>query len=118
MNPIVGLSLGRILVGLASLLRPDLTRSVLGQDPAAGPQLDFGYRLFGSREIALGAATLLARGSGRRSMLLLGVGVDAADAAASVVAHREKALDPIRAVGFTAIATIAVVQGLAGLRGK
>ena len=38
-------------------------------------------RLFGSREIALGAATLLASGATRRNLVLAGIAVDAADAA-------------------------------------
>lgn len=117
MNPVVGLSLGRILVGLLSFLRPGLARTALGLE-ATEPQLAFNFRLFGSREVALGAATMLATGNSRRTLLLLGAGVDTADAAATVLAHREKSLDTARSVVFTAIALGAVVQGLSGLRTK
>jgi hypothetical protein len=115
MNPVVGLSIGRILVGIASFARPDLAHRALGLR-APEEQVAFGFRLFGSREVALGAATLLAAGGPRRSLLVLGVGVDAADAAASVMAHREKSLDTVRAAAFTGVAVVAVLQGLAGLR--
>ena len=45
------------------------------------PQVPYVTRLFGSREIALGAATLLARGKAQRGLVLAGILVDAADAA-------------------------------------
>jgi hypothetical protein len=117
MNPVVGLSLGRIIVGLVSFLRPGLARTALGLE-ATESQLAFNFRLFGSREVALGAATMLATGNSRRSLLLLGAGVDAADAAATVMAHRDKSLDIVRTAAFSAVALGAVVQGLSGLRNK
>ena len=60
MNPIIGLSFGRILVGLLFFLRPDLAGRLMGQNVAENPELALGARLFGSRDVALGAATLLA----------------------------------------------------------
>ena len=50
-------------------------------------------RLFGSREIVLGAATLLARGKTRRNLILAGVGVDAADTVAAVLAGESGSVD-------------------------
>ncbi len=42
-------------------------------------------RMFGSREIALGAITLASSGDTRRRLVQLGVAVDGADAATGVV---------------------------------
>ena len=72
MNPIIGLSLGRIVVGLLFFLRPDLAARMLGQDLDENPELALGARLFGSRDVALGAATLLAKGTARRNLVVAG----------------------------------------------
>ena len=56
MNPVIGLSLGRIVVGAVSLAtesRPGCSSSTRRQ-----PQVPYVARLFGSREIALGSTTL------------------------------------------------------------
>jgi hypothetical protein len=81
MNPVTGLSLGRVAVGAVALANPDLAAKTFQLDPVSNPQLPYVLRLFGVREIALGVITLLARGRGRRGVIGLGVAVDAADAA-------------------------------------
>ncbi len=77
MNPVTGLSLGRIVVGAVSLRQAGLAAGMFGLDVANNPQGPYLARLFGSREIALGTATLLARGTTRRNLVLAGIGVDA-----------------------------------------
>jgi hypothetical protein len=89
-NPVTGLSLGRIAVGAISLARPDVATKMFGLDVVGNPQGPYLARLFGSREIALGAATLLARGTTRRNLVLAGIGVDLADAATGVMGVRDK----------------------------
>ena len=79
MNSVTGLSLGRIGIGIASLVKPDLVQSTMGTT-TTNPLLT---QWFGSREVALGAATLLASGGARSSLVLIGMAVDAAGAVLS-----------------------------------
>ncbi len=115
MNPVTGLSIGRIAVGVASIAAPKLVSSrVTGS--GAGPGLLTQW--FGNREIALGLATLTASGKARRNLVLVGIAVDAADAATAYLAIENE--DVPRAVGLpgAAVAAGAVVAGLLGLRVK
>ncbi|WP_341231132.1 hypothetical protein [Nocardioides salarius] len=116
MNPVTGLSLGRIAIGAAALARPDLVTRMFGVDVAANPQAGFVARLFGSREVALGVATLAASGRGRTGLVLLGVGVDLADAVAGHLAPREQGLEVLDARVMSGVASGAVLSGLLGLR--
>jgi hypothetical protein len=116
MNPVTGLSLGRIAIGTAALARPDLVTRMFGVDVAANPQAGFVARLFGSREVALGVATLAASGRGRTVLVLLGAGVDLADAVAGHLAPREQGLEVLDARVMTGVASGAVLSGLLGLR--
>ena len=88
MNPVIGLSLGRIVVGAVSLAKPGLAARMFRLDLEDNPQVPYLARLFGSREIALGR-TLLARGTTRRDLVLAGIAVDAADAATGVLAMQD-----------------------------
>src|SRR5437763_452029 len=90
MNPVTGLSLGRIAIGAAALAKPDL----VGQRLTPGTQASTPLltQWFGSREVALGAATLLTRGGARRTLVLIGMAVDAADAATAYQAVQLKQL--------------------------
>jgi hypothetical protein len=114
MNPVTSLSLGRIGVGVAALVKPDLVGSTLGA-PTSHPLLT---QWFGSREIALGAATLLTSGSARRTLVLLGAAVDGADAATAYAALEADQLPRNIGYALTAIAAGAAVSGLLGLRVK
>ena len=115
MNPVTLLSLGRIAVGVASIAKPDLVaKQMLGQaeDPPVLTQW------FGNREIALGLVTLLARGGHRRTLVLAGMAVDAADAGTTYSAMQGGSLPKKLAVPSIAVAAGAVVSGLFGLRAK
>jgi uncharacterized protein DUF4267 len=117
-NPVIGLSLGRIAVGLVSFLQPALAAKMFGIDIENNPQGPYLARLFGSREIAIGSATLLARGKTRRNLVLAGIGVDAADAATGVLGIQDKSV-PVRTGAMLIVpAILAVLSGLAGLRQK
>lgn len=118
MNPVTGLSLGRIAIGAASLYDPTMTARRMMLDPAGSPQLPYLTRLFGTREIAIGTATLLASGASRRNLVLLGVLVDAADAAAGYLATKDGSVPAKAGQGMTAVASGAVVAGLVGLRSR
>lgn len=114
MNPVTSLSLGRISVGVAALVKPDLVASTMGTTSST-PLLT---QWFGSREIALGAATLLTSGSARRTLVLIGMAVDAADAATSYAAVEDETLPRPLGLALAGVAAGAVVSGLLGLRVK
>ena len=116
MNPALGLAAARVLIGGVAVASPDLGTRLFRLDPAANPQLPYMTRLFGSREIALGAATLLARGTTRRNLVLAGIAVDAADAAAAYLAGESRSVDRTTMVALAAPAAAAVLAGFAGLR--
>jgi hypothetical protein len=115
MNPALGLAAARVVIGACALATPDLGTKLFRLDAPGNPQLPYMTRLFGSREIALGAATLLASGATRRNLVLAGIGVDAADAAAAWLAGEARAVDRTTAALLTAPAVAAVVAGVAGI---
>lgn len=116
MNPVTGLSLGRVAIGAFSLARPGTAATAFGLDPVANPQAPYLMRLFGSRELALGTVTLLARGRGRAGVVLLGVAVDAADVATGYLGPQEGQVPARTGAMLVGPAALAIVMGLAGLR--
>ncbi|QIG43143.1 hypothetical protein G5V58_10560 [Nocardioides anomalus] len=116
MDPLFGLSLGRIAVGAVSLAKPDTAAGLLGLDARANPQAGYVARLFGSREIALGALTLIARGRARRHLVLAGIAVDVADAAAGALGIRDRSISTRAGATMIGPALGAVVTGVRGLR--
>jgi uncharacterized RDD family membrane protein YckC len=86
MNPALGLAAARIVIGGCAFATPDLGTKLFRLDGPGNPQLPYMTRLFGSREIVLGAATLLASGKTRRNLVVAGIAVDLADAAAAWLA--------------------------------
>ncbi len=86
MDPITGLAFARLGLGTVSLVSPRLAAKTFMLDPVANPQLAPMTRLFGSREAALGAMTLLTSGRARQQVVQLGVAVDGADAFAGLAA--------------------------------
>ncbi|MDO9498431.1 MAG: hypothetical protein Q7J48_22175 [Nocardioides sp.] len=113
MNPVTSLALGRIAVGVASLAKPELVASTMGQAPS--PLLT---QWFGSREIALGTLTLLASGSARRHLVLVGMAVDGADAATAYAGIQAGQIPKQIGYGLVGVAGGAVISGLLGLRVK
>jgi hypothetical protein len=116
MNPALGLAAGRVAIGSIVFASPQLGGKLFRLDASANPQLPYMARLFGSREIVLGAATLLARGRTRRNLVLAGIAVDTADAAAAVLSGEEGVFDRPTQVMLTVPAVAAVLAGIAGLR--
>jgi hypothetical protein len=114
MNPALGLAAARVVIGGCALAAPDLGTRLFRLDGPGNPQLPYMTRLFGSREIVLGAATLLASGTTRRNLVLAGIGVDIADAAAAWLAGEARAVDRTTAALLTAPAVAAVVAGVVG----
>jgi hypothetical protein len=117
MNPVTGLALGRIAIGATALASPDLAGKLFRLDIGRNPQLPYMSRMFGSREIALGAITLLAKGGARRKLVALGIAVDGADAFAGYDAMRTGSVSQSVGIGLTLPAVGAVVAGAVGLAG-
>jgi uncharacterized protein DUF4267 len=115
MNPVIGLSLGRIAVGAAAVANPELASRTFRLDPVTNPQVPYMTRLFGSREIALGVATLVTRGKAQRSLIGIGVLVDAADAATGYLAMQDGTVSKKTAMTLIGPAVGATVSGLVGL---
>lgn len=114
MNSVTSLSFGRIGLGIASLVKPELVQASMGTTSSSTLLTQW----FGSREIALGTATLLARGGSRRTLVLIGMAVDSADAATAYQAVQTEQLPRKLGLGFAGVAAVAVVSGLLGLRVK
>lgn len=118
MNPVTGLALGRVAIGILSILSPSLSAKLFRLDQEANPQLPYLSRMFGSREIALGALTLGATGAARRNLILVGIAVDGADAVAGHLAGREGYVSKTTGTFLTLPAIGAVVAGVIGLGGR
>jgi hypothetical protein len=115
MNPVNGLALGRIAIGATALASPTLAAKLFRLDLDRNPQLPYLSRMFGSREIALGAITLMAKGKARRKLIALGIAVDGADAFAGYDAMRSGSVSQSVGVFLTAPALGAVAAGAVGL---
>lgn len=115
MNPLLGLSLGRIAVGSLAVANPDMAAKTFQLDATSNPQVPYVLRLFGAREIALGLVTLFAGGKTRRGVIAVGVAVDAADAATAYLALQDGTVTKKTAYTLLAPAVGAVASGLLAL---
>src|SRR3954453_11490312 len=111
MDPITGLAYGRISVGALSFLFPSLTARLFLLDPESNPQLGYMGRMFGSRELALGAITLASSGEARRKLVQLGVAVDGADAYTGVVTAASGSVPKKTGILLPLVAAAAVATG-------
>lgn len=116
MNPVTGLSLGRIVIGLLAFANPPLAGKLFGLDVANNPQLPYLSRMFGTREIAIGTLTLVSRGSARRNLVLIGIAVDAGDAASGYLGIKEGSVPKVTGGMLIGPAIGAVLSGILGLR--
>lgn len=115
MNPVTGLALGRIAIGVGALASPDLATKLFRLDGPNNRQLPYMTRMFASREIALGAVTLVSKGPVRRRLVAVGIAVDGADAFAGYDAMRTGAVDSSVGIGLTIPAVAAIIAGAVGL---
>ena len=115
MDNVTGLAYGRIAVGTLSLLAPRLAAKAFLLDPDANPQVPFVTRLFGPREIALGALTLVASGAARRQLVQVGVAVDASDVFTGLAGAVSGAVPKKAGLLMTAVAAGAVATGVLAL---
>ncbi|HZU60564.1 MAG TPA: hypothetical protein VE983_06330 [Solirubrobacteraceae bacterium] len=110
---LIGLRMG---IGAGAWLTPRLAGRLFGLDPAGNPQLPYLGRLFGVRDVALGAGAQMSRGDSQRLWLTLGLACDAADAAAGILAGRNGEIPKLTTVLVTAPALLAIGLGGAALQ--
>src|SRR5205823_1971554 len=116
MNPVSALAALRAAIGVGAYVAPNVTGRALGLDPAGNPQASFLGRLFGVRDLALGAGTLSSEGPARTRWVQLGVACDLADAGAAYLAARNGTIPTFAGVLAGATALGAAGMGLAALR--
>lgn len=108
---------GRVAVGAAVLARPAVLTRGLGVDSATGQRVVWLVRMFGVRDLVVGAGSLyaLARRTGTGPWLLAGAASDAVDAAAMTTAIRQRVIKaPPGALGAAMAAVSVAVQARAG----
>ena len=105
------MALGRLALGIAALVFPALTARLFLLDVRRNPQLTYMTRLFGIREMAVGAVTLAAPESARTSMVGIGLAVDGSDAVAGFAAARSGIVSKPAGVVLTGAALAAVAAG-------
>ena len=115
MDPITGLAYGRIAVGTLSLLSPKLAARLFLLDPGTNPQVPYVTRLFGSREVALGAITLASSGAARERLVQVGIAVDGADMVTGVAAASTGAVPKKAGILMAVLASGAVASGVLSL---
>jgi hypothetical protein len=118
MDSLTSLAGARIVIGAIALLFPNLAARLFLLNVRNNPQLPYMARLFGSREIALGAMTLAAPEKSRTQMVALGMAVDGADAFAGASAMRTGYVSKPAGVMLTGAALGAVGAAAAILAGR
>lgn len=104
---------GRAALGVSMIVRPALVPGLVGVSPAASVETAWVVQMLGAREVALGVG-LLAQGG--RVWTLAGVLCDTVDAAALVLAVRAGAVQRTGGGAIVAVAGMAALGGLVGLR--
>jgi hypothetical protein len=106
----------RVSIGSGTWLAPRLAGTLFGLDARANPQLPYVGRLFGIRDVVLGAGVQMSTGESRRLWLQLGMVCDAADAAAGLIAGRNGEIPKLTTALVTAPALLGIAMGAAALQ--
>ena len=105
----------RVLVGVAALAAPGHAFRGAGLDPRNNPQLPVVTRMFGVRDLVLGAGALGASGDERRRWLQAGIAADVADLVAAVAGLRGGYLPTHGAIMLATTAATGTALGIAAL---
>jgi len=105
------IAIGRIAVGASAWLTPNLSGRIFGLDPEGNPQLPYVGRLFGARDVVLGAGALRSPRKQKDAWLTAGLACDVADVAAGALAGARGQLPPAAAALVTATAGAFAVAG-------
>jgi hypothetical protein len=95
---------GRVAVGAAAYLAPNLSGRLFGLDPDNNPQASYIGRLFGARDVALGAGVLRSPRKQKDAWVAAGMACDVADVGAGALAGIRGTLPPSAAAMVTATA--------------
>src|SRR3954463_367053 len=86
MNPISTIAGLRAAVGAGAYLAPNLSGRLFGLDPDGNPQASYLGRLFGARDVALGAGVLRSPRKQKDAWVAAGMACDVADVGAGALA--------------------------------
>jgi hypothetical protein len=104
----------RFAIGAGAWAFPRQTTKLFGLTLGGHPEAEFLGRLFGIRDIALGAGTLASSGDSQKLWWQLGIVCDLADAAAAIISIRDGG--PKRAGVLSALTALSAVgMGVAAL---
>ncbi|HYZ71181.1 MAG TPA: hypothetical protein VE528_05935 [Thermoleophilaceae bacterium] len=117
-QPLQALAGLRAAIGLGAWLVPRVAGRLFGLDARDNPQSPYLARLFGARDVALGAGAVLSEGEARTLWLRAGVACDVADAVAGLAAGGRGYLGPVSAALVTGTAVGAAALGVAALRAE
>ena len=95
---------GRVVVGAAAYVAPNLSGRLFGLDPDNNPQASYIGRLFGARDVALGAGVLRSPRKQKDAWVAAGMACDVADVGAGALAGIRGTLPPASAAMVTATA--------------
>jgi hypothetical protein len=95
---------GRVVVGAAAYVAPNLSGRLFGLDPDSNPQASYIGRLFGARDVALGAGVLRSPRKQKDAWVAAGMACDVADVGAGALAGIRGTLPPASAAMVTATA--------------
>ena len=104
-------AIGRIVVGASAYLTPNLSGRLFGLDPEGNPQLPYIGRLFGARDLVLGAGVLRSTKKQKDAWATAGLACDVADVGAGALAGLRGQLPPAAAALVTATAAGFAVAG-------
>jgi hypothetical protein len=100
---------GRVGIGAAAWLAPNLSGRLFGLDPDGNPQASYLGRLFGARDVALGAGVLRSPRKRKEAWVAAGMACDVADVAAGALAGVRGTLPPAAAAMVTGTAAFFAV---------
>jgi hypothetical protein len=105
------IAISRMAVGAGAWLTPNLSGRLFGLDPDGNPQLPYVGRLFGARDVVLGAGALRSPRKQKDTWVAAGVACDVADVAAGALAGARGTLPPAAAALVTATAGAFALSG-------
>jgi hypothetical protein len=103
---------GRVAIGAGAWLMPNLSGRLFGLDPDSNPQLPYVGRLFGARDVALGAGALRSSRKSKQAWVTAGLACDLADVAAGVLAGARGQLPPAAAALVSTTAGVFAAAGV------
>jgi hypothetical protein len=104
-------AIGRIVVGASAYVTPNLSGRLFGLDPEGNPQLPYIGRLFGARDVVLGAGVLRSSKKQKDAWATAGLACDVADVGAGALAGLRGQLPPAAAALVTATAASFALAG-------